>query len=116
MQVGGRARASISVDRGKTGATGEEIESDESSLGRELADIGYCLVLGEVWEFLRDRLRPAPAKETPAAVAEDDWEPAPSAIPFGPFLVIGFLATVFIGEWLTQLYLHFAFKPPMPPY
>jgi leader peptidase (prepilin peptidase)/N-methyltransferase len=102
---------------GKTDASGEEIESDKSSLWQELAAIGYCLILGDAWEYLRDLL---PRKQEQAEAPpepEDDWEPAPTAIPFGPFLVIGFLATVFAGELLTALYLAFAFhKPPMPPY
>ncbi len=105
------------TDRGNTDTTGEEIESDDSSLGRELTDIGYCLILGDAWELLRGLLRREPASAVVAAEPEDDWQPAPSAIPFGPFLVIGFLATVFIGEWVTLHYLAFAFpKPPMPPY
>jgi leader peptidase (prepilin peptidase)/N-methyltransferase len=105
------------TDRGNTGTTGEEIESDESSLGRELKDIGYCLLLGDAWELLRGLLRREQASAVAAAEPEDDWQPAPSAIPFGPFLVIGFLATVFIGEWVTLHYLAFAFpKPPLPPY
>ncbi len=110
------------TDRGNSEATGEEIESDGSSLGRELKDVGYCLILGDAWELLHDRMHPASKLADEGAEVEDDWQPAPSAIPFGPFLVIGFLATVFVGEWLTALYLAFAYgsnigpKPPMPPY
>jgi leader peptidase (prepilin peptidase)/N-methyltransferase len=105
------------TDRGNLEAAGEEIESDESSIGRELQDIGYCLILGDAWGLLRSVLRREPAPAEGVAEVEDDWQPAPTAIPFGPFLVIGFLATVFIGEWLTWHYLAFAFpKPPMPPY
>lgn len=105
------------TDRGNSDATGEEIEPDGSSLGRELADIGYCLILGDAWGYLRDLLRRDRPQTAVGVEAEDDWQPAPSAIPFGPFLVIGFLATVCVGEWLTLLYLAFAFpKPPMPPY
>jgi len=39
---------------------------------------------------------------------EEEFIPAPSAIPFGPFMVIGFLATVFCGEPLTAWYLAYA--------
>jgi len=100
----------------------EEIESDGSSLGRELADIGYCLILMDAWHYLSALARREPKPEISAADSEDDWKPGPTAIPFGPFLVIGFLATVFVGEWLTALYLAFAYgsrmgpRPPMPPY
>jgi len=112
------------TNAGNSEVAGEEIESDESSFGRELADIGYCLILMDAWHFLSALVRhkPTPAigaadPESNLLEAEDDWKPAPSAIPFGPFLVIGFLATVFVGEWLTYHYLIFAFpKPPMPPY
>ena len=105
------------TDRGNPDTTGEEIESDDSSLGRELAAIGYCLILADAWELVRDLLRREPPPAVVVAEPEDDWQPAPSAIPFGPFLVIGFLATVFCGEWLILLYLALAFpKPPMPPY
>ena len=104
------------MDRGNSDTSGEEIESDGSSLGRELADIGYCLILKDAWDYLAHLLRREPM-EANVLAEPDDWQPAPSAIPFGPFLVIGFLATVFAGEWLTLLYLAVAFpKPPMPPY
>ena len=102
---------------GKTGATAEEIESDGSSVGQELAAIGYCLILADAFAYFRDLFSHKKATAEANSEPEDDWEPAPSAIPFGPFLVIGFLATVFVGEWLTLLYLAFAFpKPPLPPY
>ena len=107
------------TDRGNPEATGEEIEMEKSSLGRELQDIGYCLILGDAWEYVRSLLPHDRSQQPVPAVAEpeDDWEPAPSAIPFGPFLVVGFLATVFLGEFLTWHYLAVAFpKPPMPPY
>ncbi len=116
------AGVSGEIERGNDEATAEEIESDGSSLGRELADIGWCLVLGDLWSYLRDKTRREPLP-TLVASEEDDWKPAASAIPFGPFLVIGFLATAFGGEWLTALYLSYAFhensavpKPPLPPY
>lgn len=105
------------IDAGNPEGASEEIESDGSSLLGELKAVGYCLILGDAWELLADMRH---RKTAPAPVVEeDDWQPAPSAIPFGPFLVIGFLATVFVGEWLTALYLNLAYhtpKPPMPPY
>jgi len=30
-------------------------------------------------------------------------------------MVLGFFATVFIGEWLTAAYLHWAFPPIVQP-
>lgn len=113
------------IEGGNSEGTSEEMESDGSSLLKELGAVGYCLILADGWEYLRDLIRRKPAPEiTPpeaaASEVEDDWKPLPSAIPFGPFMVIGFLATVFAGEWLTALYLAFAFhheqKPPLPPY
>jgi leader peptidase (prepilin peptidase)/N-methyltransferase len=91
---------------------------DESSLGEQLFAVGYCLWLGDLIDYLRDKFsRPAgetrtTEAETEAAVELDDSPPAPTAIPFGPFLIVGFLATVFVGEWLTRLYMSVAFPKP----
>lgn len=91
-------------------------QGDGSSLARELKEIAWCLSLGDLWEYLGDLVRhrragpseqPSSPSET-TAVFEDEWVPASTAIPFGPFLVIGFLATVFVGEWLTAAYLAYA--------
>jgi leader peptidase (prepilin peptidase)/N-methyltransferase len=86
-------------------------QGDGSTLGRELADIGYCLVLGDAVAYLRDVVTRGLRKEA-GPVAQEvplyDGPMAPTAIPFGPFLVIGFLATVFIGDWVTASYLAYA--------
>lgn len=38
----------------------------------------------------------------PAGQDDDDWVPDPSAIPFGPFLVLGGLQAFFLGDWIAQ--------------
>lgn len=86
----------------------EEYVEEESSWGKELGAIGWCLVLGDAFEYLKDRFRPRQSNEE-LPVVEDNWKPAATAIPFGPFLVVGFLATVFGGEIFTAWYLAFAF-------
>ncbi len=84
-------------------------DEDNSTLQAELGAIGYCLLLGDALEYLRDIIhRPAPT-----APEQEVWEAAPTAIPFGPFLVIGFLATLFGGDWLTTLYLTWALPKPI---
>ncbi|HZO87946.1 MAG TPA: prepilin peptidase [Chthonomonadaceae bacterium] len=90
----------------------EPEEEENSSLTWEVLAVGYCLVLGDLVDYVRDLLRgrrgQAPEPQ------EDNWQPAPTAIPFGPFMVIGFLATVFIGEPLTAWYLAYALPRPQP--
>lgn len=89
----------------------EENFAREGTFGQQIYDIGWCVWLGDLWEYLHfTYLKPHEAAPT---MEEDDWEPAPSAIPFGPFLVVGFLAAAFIGEWLTRAYLNYAL-PPTP--
>ena len=41
---------------------------------------------------------------------EDDWQPAPTAIPFGPFLVAGFVTAIFWGETMTRAYIDYALR------
>lgn len=84
----------------------------QSTLREQLRDVGWCLWLGDLVEYWRSvRGKQPVATEAPEA---EEWHPEPSAIPFGPFLAIGFLATVFLGEWLTKAYLDYAL-PPVPP-
>ena len=81
----------------------------EGTFAGQITAILWCLVLGDLWAYLYDLVRPrAHIKEL--SLEDDDWVPAPTAIPFGPFLVVGFLATLFIGEPLTAAYLAFAFR------
>lgn len=87
---------------------GEEQAEEESTFIQQLRDVGECLILADLWETLAIllKIRKVPAEEASPNVPliEDDWEPAPTAIPFGPFLAIGFLATIFIGEAFTRWY------------
>ena len=106
--------------RGKDAAEVElgDADPDEepSTLKEQLLDIGYVLVLADLFEYVRLKLpsrngaQGAPAAEP--AIADEDFTPQPTAIPFGPFLAVGFLATVFIGEALTSWYLVIAFPKP----
>jgi leader peptidase (prepilin peptidase)/N-methyltransferase len=67
-------------------------------------------VQGVVFGLVRLRLSgPPPA---PSALADDDddgWEPDPHAIPFGPFLALGALETLFFGGACLRL-LHFDYR------
>ncbi len=81
-------------------------QEDESSLALELRDIGYALWLEDAIEYVRYLF--SHHETTTPELDEDDWTPAPTAIPFGPFMVIGFIATLLVGEPLTAMYLAFA--------
>jgi hypothetical protein len=99
------------MTEGGTGQPEPELPADDgSTLGRELYAIGYCLWLGDAIDYVRDKLSRLSGTPEVAAptLEEDNWQPAPTAIPFGPFLVIGFLLTVFFGEALTAAYLAYA--------
>lgn len=86
----------------------EEPPEDESSLALELADIGYVLWLGDAFDYIRTVFS-RHKTITPALVVEEDvWTPAPTAIPFGPFMVVGFLVTLLVGEPITAMYLTYA--------
>ena len=84
----------------------EEEPEPESSFMQQAYAIGYVLWLGDLWEYLKAMLDKLQGKPIPSVnYEEDDWKPDPTAIPFGPFLSVGFLLTVFVGELLTNLYL-----------
>ncbi len=86
----------------------EETVADEETGGltRELTDIAWCLVLGDLWHYVVSRVRKQPLSIVELPV--EPWTPLPSAIPFGPFLVIGFFAALLWGGPLTTAYLHYA--------
>ena len=110
------------TERGKAGVYGEqqpdaaESEEEPSSLGQQLLEIGYCLWMGDLIDYVQsvwhDRKHKEDAPEP--AIADDDFTPQATAIPFGPFLAVGFLATVFAGEALTAWYLFVALPKPGP--
>ncbi len=89
------------------------LESDtferEGKLSNQIGDVIWCLLMGDIVVYLRYHL--TKQNHTVQASNEDaDWVPLPSAIPFGPFLVVGFLAAIFWGEQLTRMYLSYALK------
>ncbi len=91
---------------------GAEYEEEPSSFGRQLLEVGEVLWYRDALDYLlytfRDRKKLSEAERVPEA---DLFVPAPSAIPFGPFLVLGFLVTLFWGEWATAAYLLYTFGP-----
>lgn len=99
------------------GAEGEEEFEEDSSLGEQLLDIVKCLVLWDAVELFLDVIHPSRLEAHADEIEEfeEDVPPAPTAIPFGPFLVIGFFAAVFWGEWVTAAYLAYAL-PKRPPF
>lgn len=83
----------------------QEFPEEDSNLGEQLFALGYCLVLGDVWGYLKDVRHRWSAEMAPV---EEEFEVAPTAIPFGPFMVLGFLLTVFFGGILITAYLGYA--------
>jgi leader peptidase (prepilin peptidase)/N-methyltransferase len=103
------AEAELAVEEGEDLAPPEE----ESSLGKQLYEVGWCLWLGDAIEYIYCKLNPGKC-QSPEEMQEDieGFKPAPTAIPFGPFMVVGFLLTVFAGEPLTAWYLAYALPKP----
>jgi hypothetical protein len=94
----------------------EEQPVDGSNMVQQVLEVAGCLVLLDMVEELRAAVRslrgadPSPEEEQLV-----EFGPmAPTAIPFGPFLVIGFLGAVFCGEWMTAAYLAYALPKPKP--
>lgn len=88
-----------------------ENEGHLTTLLAEMGAIIWCLLLGDLWAYLLEKWRRRTGDGVQSAVyLEDNWVPAPTAIPFGPFLVIGFLLTLLWGEALTNAYLAYAFR------
>ena len=83
-----------------------DVPEDESSLASELRDIGYVLWIEDGYEYVRYLF--SRHETTTPELDEDEWIPAPTAVPFGPFMVIGFIITILVGEPLTAMYLAFA--------
>jgi leader peptidase (prepilin peptidase)/N-methyltransferase len=95
-----------------------ELDEEPSTLAEQLKDIGWVIVLGDLMDYVGSYMRSsndgqsADDQKPEPAIAEEDFTPQPTAIPFGPFLTIGFLATVFAGEVLTAWYLAVALPKP----
>ena len=93
----------------------EEPDDEPTTLREQLLDIGYCFALADLFEYLRFTLgarNGAGSPEPEPTIAEEEFTPQPTAIPFGPFLAVGFLATVLVGEALTAWYLAVALPKP----
>jgi len=81
---------------------------DEETLKDQLLAIVYCITFGDLVDYVRTAF----GKQKELAIADDQFDVEPTAIPFGPYLAIGFLATVFVGEALTAWYLAVALPKP----
>ncbi len=46
--------------------------------------------------------------EVPPELEDEEWNPGPTHIPFGPFMVTGALVSVFLGDRLITMYLNWA--------
>jgi leader peptidase (prepilin peptidase)/N-methyltransferase len=46
---------------------------------------------------------PDPTSETASSDEEDDWEPGPTNMPFGPWLALSGLEILLLGPWLWDL-------------
>jgi prepilin signal peptidase PulO-like enzyme (type II secretory pathway) len=125
MVVGILMILSRSKARDAAGGTGggnpdtetDELEEEEpGTLGGQLREIGYCLWIGDLVDYVQVTFHigaGARAADSPEpTMVEDDFVPEATAIPFGPFLAVGFLATVFVGEALTAWYLAVALPKP----
>jgi leader peptidase (prepilin peptidase)/N-methyltransferase len=123
--VVGPALIFIRLRRERSSAASEEIEDDEaqfadvdSTLGEQLFQIGQALWLADLKLWIEDLVARGAArhgeKTLPPAEAppEEDFALAPTAIPFGPFLILGFLATVFAGNAITAWYIAWALNRP----
>jgi leader peptidase (prepilin peptidase)/N-methyltransferase len=61
--------------------------------------------VGGILLLLLHKRPPAPsAAANPAAATanDDDWVPPPHAVPFGPFLALGALEFLLLGDWLIE--------------
>ena len=101
-------------------SAGDCAPEEESNFLMELRWIGYVLWFEDLLDYIREKreLSRNPQENKPTA-DEDGWQPAATAIPFGPFMIIGFLATMLCGDTLTAMYLAYAFpksisSPPLP--
>jgi leader peptidase (prepilin peptidase)/N-methyltransferase len=111
-------RQPAAEERGGTEAEEDLPYADAgSTLGEQLFQIGQALWLADLKLYVQDLVargaarhggKPERAPEPP----DEDFALAPTAIPFGPFLIIGFLATIFAGNAITAWYLAWAFKRP----
>ncbi len=80
----------------------------EGTFGAQVRDIAEALFGYDALEWTRytfDRkYRQRLEAEAVNLPDEEEWTPADTAIPFGPFLVVGFLLTLFFGPALLTAY------------
>lgn len=93
----------------------DKIDDDESTIGRELMDIGHVLWLQDAFEYALMVISRKKGDNNTPHIEDDDWTPAASAVPFGPFMVAGFVATLLVGETVTALYLAYAIPRAISP-
>jgi len=86
---------------------GEEYADVDSNLLRQIWDIACCLLLIDLWDYMISKVQGRPQYDPD----EDQFAVAPTAIPFGPFMALGFFLTTFFGEWMAHAYLSYAFPP-----
>ncbi len=61
-------------------------------------------LIGSLLLLVRGRAGPAPVEAPPSGTGEeDDWEPGPTNIPFGPWLALAGLEILLLGPWLSSV-------------
>ena len=104
-----------------TGETSDNTENiPKSSLAEQLRDVGLVMFAVDAYDWTMYTFNSKYRQNTDAKQAEEtarypeleEWTPAPTAIPFGPFLVLGFLLTLFWAAPLVHAYLAFAHLTP----
>lgn len=100
----------------KSGEQAKPLESDEElpferegTFGGQLYEVLWCFWLGDLWEYLYlTFINPAQKEELELQHSEEQWEVPNSAIPFGPFMIVGFFLTLFVGEKIVAAYINYA--------
>ncbi len=91
-----------------------EAEDEEPfGIGNLLAGGLYYLVGLDLVALVAEKVKRRPAGQAEAPI-EDDFEAGPMHLPFGPFMVVGALLAVFVGDALITWYLVWAHLAPTP--
>ncbi|GEM_PF-135012 len=85
----------------------------EGTFGGQLYEVLWCFWLGDLWNYLYlTFVNPAQKEEIAIQQREqDEWIVPTSAIPFGPFMIVGFFLTLFVGEKIVASYINYALPP-----
>jgi hypothetical protein len=94
----------------EAGADETPLPEVNSTLPKQLADLAWSIYFGDFIDYVKYKFWRRPG-ETEPIMEDDEFALAPTAIPFGPYLVAGFLLTVFFGNILANAYLNYAFPP-----